>query len=423
MLYKIIYSESSSTIFVIISIILVFLMTSPKYVILSISLLMIYIISTNLIGFHSINENIDGNYKVINNIRMGPIIKVGNQHVLVHSDIKLNIGDTINIKGLVKPVKNFHGFDKITYLKTKKISSEIFPQCLSINSYDKSFFNKSRRYIEHGSLIWRKIAPMLLLGERPEEAKDIYNISKRLAILHLFVISGFHIGIIYKFICVIFKRLKIPQFDLFGLFPIILYVFILNWTIPATRALLFIIIVALAKRTSKIHLSSMDCLGIVGMFLIVMNPFIIDSFSYQITFIATTTIIYLNYFKIKNKLKKYLLIHVGVFISTFPIIGSLNGGVSIFGIFYSIAITPLISFVYVASILLLPFKVLLNPIYLLLLWTLNILNETVIIIKFNSFSRTFIYNYYIIFVICILFMEKKTFLLTLKRSASLKNLV
>ena len=188
-------------------------MASPKYIILGISLFLIYLISITLININPLNEHINGNYKVVDHIGMGSVIKVRDQHVLIHSKIKVSIGDEITIDGWVQPVKNYHNFDAITYLKTKKISSEIFPQNISIVSYNRNFFNLTRSYIENGDATWRKIAPMLLLGERSEETKSIFEISKRLSILHLFVISGFHIGITHKIVYTIFKKIKIPYFD------------------------------------------------------------------------------------------------------------------------------------------------------------------------------------------------------------------
>ncbi len=69
---------------------------------------------------------------------------------------------------------------------------------------------------------------MLLLGEKTEDTKELFKIAKELSILHLFVISGFHIGLIYKTLTYILDKTKIHNSDIFALLPIILYVFLLN---------------------------------------------------------------------------------------------------------------------------------------------------------------------------------------------------
>nr|WP_168380681.1 ComEC/Rec2 family competence protein [Mycoplasma todarodis] len=327
------------------------------------------------------------------------------------------------IKGNIRPITNVGEFDIVSYLKTHKIASEIFPTKFSIYEYSDSFFNKTRSYIHTGNPTWKSIAPLLLLGEKTKLTKEVFSISKRLSILHLFVISGFHIGIVYKVVLFIFEKLKMPYCDLFSLMPIIVYVFLLNWSLPALRALIFIVLTVGFGHFKKIRIFKFDVIGIVGMLLVSFNPFLIESISFQLTFIATLTIMYLNTLDIKSKSVKYFIINFGVFLATLPIVASMNGWISLWGVFYSIALTPLISLIYVLSLLLIPFKSLLSNLYYILLLTLKVFNKTVIIIKTNFFSTTLTYNYYIIFTICILFMEKRVSLSIMRKSVLSQNSV
>ncbi len=392
-------------------------------ILLSILLVFILFFSKLIINLKPIDTYVDGDFVVTNRINAGPIITVDHQNIIVHTKVESNIGDVINIKGHIKAITNHGTFNAIGYFKTHKVTSEIFPSQLHIEEHSLSFFNKTRTYIKAGPSNWRKVAPILLLGIKTKETNAIFLLSKKLSILHLFVISGFHIGIIFKVLSYILKRLKIPYADIFSLLPVIMYVFLLNWTTPALRALLFLMLNSAFNIKETRKTTSLDVIGFVGMILLIVNPFLINSISFQLTLIATTTIIYLNTIPFKSKIIKYLCINIGVFLATLPIIGSMNGWISLWAIFYSITLTPLISMVYIVSILLIPFKTLLSYIYIVMFLILKIFSQTVIIIKTPTFSTTLTYNYYIIFTICILFMEKKVSLSTMRKSELSQNSV
>ncbi|NQZ29540.1 MAG: ComEC/Rec2 family competence protein [Mycoplasmatales bacterium] len=402
---------------IIVIVLFLLLVYYPKLLITTFILVFIYLLIKYLLDVKYVDKYINGNYTVISKLKMGSIIKVDGQRVLVKSTEDINPGDVISLSGHIIKIKNINNFDIVTYLKTKQIMSQIYPKTLSIITFNKSFFNLAHLYVKTGPQIWRSVAPLLLLGEHTKDTKELFELTKELSVVHLFVISGFHIGIIYKIILWVFKKLHIYYFELFSLLPLILYVFLLNWTIPAIRALLFISVMTFKGKISKIsHRTNLDVLGVVGILLMIWNPYIDSSISFHLTFLASITIIYLNSIHFKNGFIKYFSINVGVFLVTLPIIISINGWVSIWGIFYSMALTPLISGIYILTIVLLPFKWALYYPYIVLIFIMEIFGETVIKVKSQFFSPTLIYNYYIIFIICILFMEKRISLLTMRKS-------
>ena len=77
-------------------------------------------------------------------------------------------------------------FDKL------KISSS------KIIGFTDTLFFKIRRFLENGPEIYKKYASFILLGIKSKDNNDIYNILKELSLVHLFVISGFHIMIFYS---------------------------------------------------------------------------------------------------------------------------------------------------------------------------------------------------------------------------------
>ncbi|CAM9141772.1 ComEC/Rec2 family competence protein [Mycoplasma todarodis] len=225
-----------------------FLAYYPKLLLITIALVFLYFLSKQLLDVKYIDRYIDGKYTVISKIKMGAIIKVEGQKILVKTTENINPGDVLSLKGHIIGIKNTNNFDMVTYLKTKQIMSQIYPKTLSIIAIEHNFFNDTHEYVNSGTKIWKSIAPLLLLGERTKETKHLFELTKSLSIVHLFVISGFHIGIIYKVIELTLKKLHIHYFELFSLLPLILYVFLLNWTIPAIRALLFIMLLTFKKK-------------------------------------------------------------------------------------------------------------------------------------------------------------------------------
>ncbi len=305
LLYELLAGESSVICIIVVVCLGCLLAFYPKLLITAFLITIILVVVKHFINVSYIDRYLDGEYTVISRIKMGPIIKVEGHRVLVHSKLTLNTGDVISLTGHVVKIKNTNKFDLSMYLKTKQIMSQIYPNDLSVKELSHSFLNRAHAYIENGSKTWKSIAPLLLLGEHTEHTKTLFEITKKLSIVHLFVISGFHIGIIHKVVASLFKKMKIYCFDIFALLPLIIYVFLLNWTIPAIRALLFISLITFKNKIKPFKkFSNVDVLGFVGILLMCVNPYISDSISFKLTFLASTTIIYLNGFSIKSKLIK-----------------------------------------------------------------------------------------------------------------------
>ncbi len=138
--------------FIMFFICIILLLYFPKMLLLSLFIVCISIIVKYIINLHPLTTYIDGNYKVVNKIKMGSIIKVDGQNVLIRSKVSSNIGDVIAIKGQISEVLNTKGFDIVSYLKTKHIASQIYPSELTINETSKSFFVKTHEYIRNGPI-------------------------------------------------------------------------------------------------------------------------------------------------------------------------------------------------------------------------------------------------------------------------------
>lgn len=55
-------------------------------------------------------------------------------------------------------------------------------------------------YLMSGPEVYSKYAPLMFLGVKNNESKEIYDMALRINVVHLFVISGFHISLFSKII-------------------------------------------------------------------------------------------------------------------------------------------------------------------------------------------------------------------------------
>ena len=124
-----------------------------------------------------------------------------------------------------------------------------------------------------------------------------------MSIIHLFVISGFHISL---FFVIIRKALRLMKIDdnyasIMALLPIGIYLFLLNFPLSATRAAILITLGIANKVFLKKYFDSLEVLSITMTLMFLYNPDSIFSLSFIFTFIATYVVIYINGIKFKKK--------------------------------------------------------------------------------------------------------------------------
>lgn len=383
-----------------------FLIKKPYYILFGILVFLAMIFVSYIFKPREI-KMINGNYRVKNIISSGIIIKNGTTKILIKTKENFNFNDLINISGKVSRPKNFSDFDFISYLKTKNIENIIsFPKIKLIGS-SQDIRSVAREYLSSGPISYKEIAPLMLLGQKTKESKQFYDLSIRLSIVHLFVISGFHISLFYLITTKSLSLLKINS-KISGIIAIVIiwiYLFLLNFPVSATRASLLTSILFINKNYFKRKFSSLQVLAFVMMLFCIYKPWVIKSLSFIFTFMATGTILFLNNFSINSKWKKNLLIFVGVYISTIFISMSINKYLSIFGLFFGVMLMPIFSFLFIISILLFPFKETLSYIYFLfkqLLLSLDLVN---ILIDFPQMNKEIVHIIYLIFFSCFIIIK------------------
>ncbi|WKX02543.1 ComEC/Rec2 family competence protein [Candidatus Mycoplasma mahonii] len=367
------------------------------------------------------HQSINGIFEIKKIISSGYIIKANGNNVLISTKKHFELFDEIRISGQIETPTNFNGakFDFVSYLKTLNIENIIkFPK-ISLASHSGDIRTKSLSFLTIGPSEYTKVAPLVMLGVKTNAAKDIYQMSIRLSVVHLFVISGFHISFLYLLVGKILKIMKIDKYTnpWMPLFMILIYLFLINFPLSASRAFILILLLNINKKLLKNRFTSMEILAIVICLMFLYKPYSIKSLSFIYTFLATGTVLYINSFKFKSDLMKYLSISIIVYFITVPISIYINHFFAPLGILMGIIFTPIMMMVYTLSIFLFPFKDVMNQVYIVFVWLLKVMDGVNPLVKINLslFIIQILYlialSSFIIWRLWYLFTEKNNILL------------
>ncbi|MCK5807317.1 MAG: ComEC/Rec2 family competence protein, partial [Mycoplasmataceae bacterium] len=341
-----------------------------------------------------------GKYEVVKVISSGAIIKIDGNNVLVKTKLPIKLFDVLWVTGKVEEVKNYKGstFDYAAYLKTLNIRNIIMHPSVKVLLHSGDLRVSVRDYILSGPSNYQKIAPLVIMGYKTSGTHDIYNTAIQLSIVHLFVISGFHISFFYLMIEKLMKFTKIHKF-FGGWFPLIIlfvYLFLMNFPLSASRAFFLHLFLYINKIFLKKRFKSLDILAFTMAMMFVWRPYTVTSLSFIFTFLATIVIMIVNTFEFKNDFRKYIAISLIVYLSTIPISIYINGYFAPLGYLMGLVFTPILIFLYPLSIVLLPLKGVLDFIYIGFIWFLKVMNNINFLITLPKISLWIIQLIYLL---------------------------
>lgn len=371
---------------------IILLIRKPWHVLISIVIFLIAYLVFNFTRQESIESYIDGRYKVIKTFNYGVVVKHNGNNIFVRTKEILHEGDIIDIKGKVTMVTG----KMQNYMFQNNIVNQIYWSKVEIIAKANSFRISFLDWLMDGPETYKKYVSLMLMGIKNSLNRDVYNLAIRTNIVHLFVISGFHISIFYLVITKIFKLMKMKEIIgvIFSIFIILFYLYLLNFPLSATRAFLLILCYSINKYLFNNKFSSLQVLFFVMMLMFVSSPRKVGSLSFILTFIATFTIMMVNEIKWKTKIKKWSAFIFFTYLSTLPIIISINNFIAPLGIVWATILAPLFSFIYTLTLFLFPFKDLMNLVYSsfdLILNTINKLNFIIDVYFIKQSTVVYIY--------------------------------
>lgn len=166
---------------------------------------------------------------------------------------------------MLDKVRNNSDFDLKTYLKSLNVFYIIEDPKINLLGTSNDFRVKAREYLSSGESYYKMVTPLIFLGDKTKDTKFLYEASLQMNVVHLFVISGFHISLIYS---LLFKSLKLIRIKKdyaawIALLPIWTYLFVLDFPISASRAVILTTLLVINKEIFSKRFESIQVLGIV----------------------------------------------------------------------------------------------------------------------------------------------------------------
>ena len=288
---------------------------------------------------------------------------------LVKNADSVAVNDQIAFRALLQPPQSKEfpsSFDYQLDAKIKKIGAFGFvsgevtilkkAQVSSLNEWFLALREKVRQKI-HTALEADEasIATALLIGDQREISKDLAQKIRHSGLSHLLSISGFHLslaGAIFflstrfllsrrEDLALRFDLKKISAFV--AIFAVYFYLKIAGSPLPAERAFIFVTF-ALAALLFDEKLDARRATMFGVLLLILFNPYVVFSVSFQLSFAAILVLISFSSLS-KNYFLQILLLSILVQIATAPFLMHHFQSLSLLGFAANILAIPLASFV------------------------------------------------------------------------------
>ncbi len=317
--------------------------------------------------------------------------KIG--HYLVNDynkNLDIKTGKIVKISGSIKSLDNmnYENFNYGRYIKSMGYKGVIAIKNYSIIGENQFYINigKMKNYIRDGFRYLYKDSSdfinSLILGQKDSLSEEEKNMFSRTGTSHVIAISGLHTGILCTMISIIIRGInKFYKLIIITLI-MILYCIIVGFSPSISRAIVFMVIIYLAVFMDRKR-DGISTLSLVGSFLLVDNPYIIYNTSFQLSFLATLSIIY--FYKIINKYIKSSIVSVSVAanILTMPVVYYTFKGIPTLFILGNMIIIPVIGIIMSLSII----SVILFEISIFLSKILVYLNKSIIIMVYYLLEK------------------------------------
>lgn len=340
---------------------------------------------------------------------------------------KIKVGSEIKLTGKFKDLNkmSYESFDYGRYLRSMGYKGLIYLKDYSIvgNNLMYEYIYKVKSYISNTIRYLYKtnsdFINSMMLGQKDDLSQNEKLMFTRTGTSHIIAISGLHTGILSGLI--IFMMGKINK--IYKLIVLSTMMFIYSAMVGNSpsiiRAIMFMISLYLSFFLDR-KMDKISTLSFIGILFVINNPYIIYNISFQLSFLATLSIIYF-YGYINNKLNiKIISLTLSANILTIPIIYYNFEGIPLVSILGNIIIVPFVGIIiylamlslilfniniYISSIVVYINRFILETIYVLLEKISN-LDFAYIVIEEPKLYYVIIY--YIVVFLYMIYKEAKT---------------
>lgn len=283
----------------------------------------------------------------------------------------LRYGDIIKFSGKLKlpqGQRNPNGFNYRAYLLQKGISATIFSREIEVIGKEKTnpfiaaaFYLRERLITFYESHLTPNLSSLMVgitLGIKDNIPGETLKAVKNSGVAHAFAVSGLHTGVIYAALELIFYRLGVSRRLSFVIesIVIIFYSFMAGLSPSVVRAAIMIMVFMLSKVVGREN-DSLNSMCFSAVILLLINPLILFSVSFQLSYGAVIGII-VFYNQIKMMLEllpKYLQESIAVMLSAQLVVGPVLAyhfyNISLAGFIANLLVVPLVSLVLITGLI------------------------------------------------------------------------
>ncbi|ALF18422.1 ComEC/Rec2 family competence protein [Fusobacterium animalis] len=344
------------------------------------------------------------------------VLKINNKYPLKNIYGKLGYKENGKYEGyfLVKSIKEYENiyFVELEDIKSTKIEDNF------LEKYLQTIFNRAEEDYSYGI---KNINRAILLGDNTRIKKDLKDKIRYIGLSHIFAMSGLHIGLVIAIFYFIFKKtIKNKKLiEVLLLISITLYYISVKESPSFTRAYIMAIVYLLGKLFyEKVDLGKTLFISAIVSSLI--NPTVIFSVSFQLSYGAMIAIIYIfpyirkiNYKKLK--ILDYILFTITIQIFLMPITVYYFNTIQFLSVISNLILLPLASFYITVNYIALFLEnfylsFLLKPIveimYKILIYLIDFFSELPYL-SVEYESKKMVYVYIVLFIIIIFYKNLK----------------
>lgn len=211
---------------------------------------------------------------------------------------------TISFRAVLKDAAeagNPHCFNYRKYLKSTgigkiaTIKSYSFEESRKtpIDVYEKAIYRARNAFLQAVSEDTRGMISGVLFGDTSYIEEDVYEEFRGNGTAHILAVSGLHIGIMYG----IYKKLAGRRRSALALTALLVMLFLYGslamWSTSSCRAILMIIVSVLGRYMDR-RSDMLTSMSVAAFILIANNPYVIFGASFQMSFLAITSIAFLR---------------------------------------------------------------------------------------------------------------------------------
>jgi ComEC/Rec2-related protein len=315
-------------------------------------------------------------------------------------------GSFLKIKANVKTVSRNLSDLKSTELKDYKVID-----------FRDSIINQKRKGVINAVGIndqSKSFMSAFIFGDKSKLTKTDINNFKLSGTLHIFAVSGLHIGCLFLLLTILIKMFKIPDIfqKIIVLCILFFFLFLVDFSVSSVRAYTMITVWVVAS-SAGLRTNNMSSLCVAFIITILTTPDNFESVGFLLSISVVTSIIWLNGtgidkgFKKRNFLQTTILLNYSAFWGSFLIIAHSFSMIVPSSLFSNLLLIPMVSFIMPFSIFILILSLICKIEFLNLLydWIINLLFifcEMIANLPFSHFSiepgTTIVYIKYYFFI-------------------------